>query len=39
MKLLFEEMGGTYHKETGYLIPDTGLLYNFKFEGAESGIL
>ena len=22
MKSLFEEMGGTYHEENGYLIPD-----------------
>ena len=25
MKSLFEEMGGTYHKENGYLIPDLSL--------------
>ncbi len=25
MKSLFEEMGGTYHKENGYLIPDFSL--------------
>ena len=25
MKSLFEEMGGTYHEENGYLIPDLTL--------------